>query len=111
MADGSFEQANGNKVLKLSITVPAPRRQVWERALTTEGYKAWATPVAWAGANALLIYILAGLWYSIVSVFGFKWYSEMGAKYPDALGRSWVIAVALSVIGAGLYRLGFRLKV
>jgi predicted acyltransferase len=72
---------------------------------------AWATPVAWAGANALLIYVLAGLWYAAVSVFGLKWFSEMGAKYPDAMGRSWVVAVALSVIGAVLYRIGFRLRV
>ena len=46
VADGSFEQATGAKVLKLSIVVPASRKAVWARALTTEGYKAWATPVA-----------------------------------------------------------------
>lgn len=46
VTDSSFVQANGAKVLKIAITVPAPRAKVWERALTTEGYKAWATPVA-----------------------------------------------------------------
>lgn len=71
---------------------------------------AWSKSVARAGANALLIYIAAGLWYAMVSVFAMKWYSEMGAKYPHAMGRSWVLAVALSVIGAGLYRVGFRLR-
>ncbi|MBL8773242.1 MAG: SRPBCC domain-containing protein [Phenylobacterium sp.] len=46
VTDNSFVQANGSKVLKIAIIVPAPREKVWERALTTEGYKAWATPVA-----------------------------------------------------------------
>lgn len=46
VTDSSFVQPNGAKVLKIAITVPAPRAQVWDRALTTEGYKAWATPVA-----------------------------------------------------------------
>jgi predicted acyltransferase len=75
------------------------------------GQRAWAVPIAWAGANALLIYIFAGLWYGAVSLFGLKWYGEMGAKYPEALGRAWVIAVALTVVGAGLGRIGFRLRV
>ena len=79
--------------------------------LDAGGQRAWAAPLAWAGASALLVYILAGLWYAVVSLFGLKWYGEMGAKYPEALGRAWVAAVALTILGGGLGRLGFRLRV
>lgn len=46
VTDGSFVEPNGQKVLKLSLVIPARRKAVWERFTTTEGYKAWATPVA-----------------------------------------------------------------
>jgi len=46
VADGSFTEANGNHVLKLSLVIPADRKAVWARFTTTEGYKAWATPMA-----------------------------------------------------------------
>jgi len=46
VADTSFVQANGHKVLRIALDVPAPRQAVWARFTTTEGYRAWATPVA-----------------------------------------------------------------
>jgi uncharacterized protein YndB with AHSA1/START domain len=46
VTDASFVQANGHKVLRISITVPASRKAVWDRFATTEGYRAWAVPVA-----------------------------------------------------------------
>lgn len=46
VADTSFVQGNGHKVLRIAIDVPGPRKAVWDRFTTTEGYKAWATPVA-----------------------------------------------------------------
>ena len=46
VTDTSFVQANGHKVLRIAIDVPAQRKAVWDRFTTTEGYKAWATPVA-----------------------------------------------------------------
>lgn len=46
VVDTSFVQANGHKVLRIALDVPAPRKAVWERFTTTEGYRAWATPVA-----------------------------------------------------------------
>lgn len=46
VTDTSFVQANGHKVLRIAIDVPAPRKAVWERFTTTEGHRAWATPVA-----------------------------------------------------------------
>jgi len=46
VVDSSFVQANGHKVLRIALVVPAARRAVWDRFTTTEGYKAWAVPVA-----------------------------------------------------------------
>jgi uncharacterized protein YndB with AHSA1/START domain len=46
VVDSSFVQANGNKVLKIALEVPAPRKAVWDRFTTTDGYKTWAVPVA-----------------------------------------------------------------
>lgn len=46
VTDTSFVQANGHKVLRIAIDVPAPRKAVWERFTTTDGYRAWAVPVA-----------------------------------------------------------------
>jgi hypothetical protein len=46
VTDASFAEAGGSKVLKLSLTIPAGRKAVWDRFTTTEGYRAWATPVA-----------------------------------------------------------------
>lgn len=46
VTDTSFVQTNGHKVLRIAIDVPAPRTAVWARFTTTEGYRAWATPVA-----------------------------------------------------------------
>ncbi|MET0274278.1 MAG: SRPBCC domain-containing protein [Phenylobacterium sp.] len=46
VADTSFVQVNGEKVLQIALTIPAPRKAVWDRFTTTEGYKAWAVPVA-----------------------------------------------------------------
>ena len=56
VADGSFTEANGNHVLKLSLVIPADRKAVWARFTTTEGYKAWATPMAKVdfGLNGLI---------------------------------------------------------
>ena len=46
VADTSFTEAGGNHVLQLSLTIPAARKEVWSRFSTSEGYKAWATPMA-----------------------------------------------------------------
>lgn len=45
VTDASFVEANGNKVLKLALTIPAGRKQVWDRFTTSQGYTAWAAPV------------------------------------------------------------------
>lgn len=46
VADTSFREADGSQVLRLSLVIPAERKAVWARFATTEGYKAWATPMA-----------------------------------------------------------------
>ena len=46
ITDASFVEASGHKVLKLQAVIPASRKQVWDRFTTSEGYRAWATPVA-----------------------------------------------------------------
>src|SRR3954454_16315586 len=46
VTDASFSEADGSRVLKLSLLIPAERKAVWARFTTTDGYKAWATPMA-----------------------------------------------------------------
>ncbi|MBW8813318.1 MAG: SRPBCC domain-containing protein [Caulobacterales bacterium] len=46
VTDTSFVEANGDKVLQLSIVIPAARQAVWEQVTTTAGYVRWATPMA-----------------------------------------------------------------
>lgn len=46
VTDASFAQADGAKVLKMSLVVPAARKAVWDRFTTTAGYKTWAVPMA-----------------------------------------------------------------
>lgn len=40
--DGSFVEASGAKVLRLSIDVPAPPAEVWKAWTTAEGWKSFA---------------------------------------------------------------------
>jgi uncharacterized protein YndB with AHSA1/START domain len=47
VVDTSFVQANGHKVLRIAIDLPASRKAVWSRLSTSDGYRAWATPVAY----------------------------------------------------------------
>ncbi|HYD45688.1 MAG TPA: SRPBCC domain-containing protein [Phenylobacterium sp.] len=42
----SFTEPSGDKVMQLSIVVPAPRAEVWRAFTTSEGYRSWATPLA-----------------------------------------------------------------
>lgn len=46
VADTSYTEPNGDKVLQLALVVPAARNDVWARFTTSEGYRAWATPLA-----------------------------------------------------------------
>jgi uncharacterized protein YndB with AHSA1/START domain len=46
VTDTSFKEPNGDSVLQIAVTIPAPRQKVWEQLTTSEGYVRWATPVA-----------------------------------------------------------------
>lgn len=46
VTDASYVDGKGERVLRLSLVVPASRAQAWEAFSTGEGYRAWATPVA-----------------------------------------------------------------
>ena len=46
VSDTSFTEANGDRVLQLSLVVPGARNVVWSRFTTAEGYRTWATPFA-----------------------------------------------------------------
>jgi uncharacterized protein YndB with AHSA1/START domain len=43
----SYTEPNGNRVLKLSITIDAPVRTVWKLLSSSDGWQSWAVPVAW----------------------------------------------------------------
>ena len=46
VSNTSSVEADGDRVLQLSVVVPAPPSAVWEAFTTGEGYKGWAAPVA-----------------------------------------------------------------
>jgi uncharacterized protein YndB with AHSA1/START domain len=45
--DDSYIEPNGNRVLKLSITIDAPVSTIWKLLSSSEGWQSWAVPVAW----------------------------------------------------------------
>ncbi len=44
--NSGFVEADGDRVMQLSILVPAPRSEVWTAFTTSAGYRTWATPLA-----------------------------------------------------------------
>lgn len=46
VTNSSFVEADGDRVLQLSIVVNATPAQVWDAFTTAEGYRAWVAPVA-----------------------------------------------------------------
>jgi polyketide cyclase/dehydrase/lipid transport protein len=45
--DESFTEANGSRVLKLSIAVEASAATIWQLLSSADGWRSWAVPVAW----------------------------------------------------------------
>lgn len=45
--DDSFTEANGSRVLKLSIDVDASVAKIWQLLASADGWRSWAVPVAW----------------------------------------------------------------
>jgi uncharacterized protein YndB with AHSA1/START domain len=46
VTNSSFTEADGDRVLQLSIVVKASPAQVWDAFTTAEGYRAWVAPVS-----------------------------------------------------------------
>jgi uncharacterized protein YndB with AHSA1/START domain len=46
----SVEEADGSRTLVHEVIVDAPQAAVWAAISTAEGWKSWATPIAWAPA-------------------------------------------------------------
>ena len=46
VTNSSFVEADGDRVLQLSIVVNATPAQVWDAFTTAEGYRAWVAPVS-----------------------------------------------------------------
>jgi uncharacterized protein YndB with AHSA1/START domain len=46
VTDGSFVMPDGERVLELSVVIPAPLDAVWTALTTSDGYRTWAAPVA-----------------------------------------------------------------
>lgn len=44
--NSGFVEAGGDRVMQLSIVVPAARAEVWRAFTTSDGYRTWATPLA-----------------------------------------------------------------
>lgn len=45
--DESFTEANGSRVLKLSIDIDAPSAKIWQLLSSADGWRSWAVPMAW----------------------------------------------------------------
>ena len=45
--DDSYIEPNGNRVLKLRITIEAPAGEIWKLLSSSAGWQKWAVPVAW----------------------------------------------------------------
>jgi heparan-alpha-glucosaminide N-acetyltransferase len=69
-------------------------------------------PLAVAGENVLLAYLLSEMMEAVFSVLGWgNWYDGLNGPYlANAIGRSVGCAVFILLITAALNRLGFRLK-
>lgn len=50
----SVQEADGTRTLVHEVVVSASRTEVWAAIATAEGWKGWATPVAWAPAPDII---------------------------------------------------------
>jgi predicted acyltransferase len=95
---------------------------LWSAAITTIlwivlyaiidvlGWRAGSIPLAWAGASALLIYIVSELWSVVSEQIGWQWYDNLGARYPSVVYHGLLTAGAICLLCGVLGRIGFRLR-
>ena len=75
------------------------------------GWRTWSIPLAWAGASALMIYILSEMWEILHENYvHWAWYDNLGDRFPTAIWHKLLTAAALSVIAGVIGRFGVKLK-
>lgn len=76
------------------------------------GWRKWAEPLAWAGASALLIYLMHPLLYFVFQLAGSGWYDNLGggATPWPGVARGAVTGIVLCLIAGLLYRKRVMLK-
>jgi predicted acyltransferase len=109
----------------ISKNAATPSWCLWSAAITTAlwvvlyaiidvaGWRAWSIPPAWAGASALMIYILSEGWdifHERVSWLQWDWYDKLGESYPHSLYHKFLTAAVISLFAGVVGRVGFKLK-
>lgn len=68
-------------------------------------------PLALAGQNVLLAYLISDLWAVLLNALHLGGvYSSLAANLPSAVARSTICGVLILLLSIGLNRIGFRLK-
>ena len=83
--------------------------------IDVRGWKRWAAPLKSAGANALLAFILAPIFYTLFALLakvfgGMNFYAELGNNFSVGLLRAIVFALVLTWMTGFLRRAGAWLK-
>ena len=75
------------------------------------GWRRWSVPLAWAGANALLIYLMHPLFQECMAALNWRWWEYFSEYYPvGGAYQSLCVTVAVTLLGAVLWRAGLRLR-
>jgi predicted acyltransferase len=98
---------------------------LWSAAITTAlwillyavidvaGLRGWSIPLAWAGASALMIYILSEGWeifHEHIGWLQWNWYDNLAETYPHSLYHKFLTAAVISLFAGVIGRVGLRLK-
>ncbi len=68
-------------------------------------------PLALAGKNVLLAYLISEMWPGLASALHFEdWYDHLAQNLPSAIVRSALCGVLILLASTALNRIGFRLK-
>jgi heparan-alpha-glucosaminide N-acetyltransferase len=111
-----------HKTFGINKNSATPSWCLWSAAITTAlwivlywvvdvmGWRTWSLPFAWAGANALLLYILSEMFGGLTGLIGWDQYDRWGASFPMVAYRSLALAAALALFAGLIGKLGFRLR-
>src|SRR5262249_4042736 len=96
----------------ISKNAATPTWCLWAAAITTAlwvvlyaiidvaGWRAWSIPIAWAGASALMIYILSEGWdifHEHIRFLQWNWYDNLGESYPHSVSHKFLTAAVISL--------------